>query len=162
MFTVFDLFRLLSVLAGAGVGAFVGHGLLGWMGAAGGVLVGWVVGYGVGGLPFFFVARFLNNDLRRADPASLSQRLEAEYFISHLILAELAQRGEDLAKYEEPILQLLRSESGDRRRHGWASLRFFYPARAEALADYKYEAPAEECRKQVEEALAKGRPVEQA
>ncbi|WP_216619060.1 hypothetical protein, partial [Corallococcus carmarthensis] len=116
---------------------------------------GWGVGYQVGGLPFFFVARILNNDLRRADPASLRQRLEAEYSISHLILAELGRRGEHLARYEEPILQLLRSESGDPRRHGWASLRYFYPARAEALADYKPEASAEECRRQVEEALTR-------
>ncbi|RKG82749.1 hypothetical protein D7W79_01740 [Corallococcus exercitus] len=96
MFTVFDLFRVLSALAGAGVGAFVGHGLLGWMGGVGGVPVGWVVGYCVGGLPSFFVARFLDNDLRRADPASLRQRLVPEYYISHLILAELARRGEEV------------------------------------------------------------------
>ncbi|RKH39966.1 hypothetical protein D7V93_39930 [Corallococcus llansteffanensis] len=119
------------------------------------MLAGWVVGYWVGGLPSFFVGRYLNNDLRRADPASLRQRLKAEYYISHLILAELGRRGEDLARYEEPILQLLRSESGDQRRHGWASLRYFYPTRAEALADYKHEASAEECRRQVEEVLTR-------
>ncbi|WP_147468258.1 hypothetical protein [Corallococcus interemptor] len=135
------------------MGAFVGHGLLGWMGAAGGVPVGWVLGYGVGGLPFLVVARILSNNLRRTDPASLKQRLEAEYYISHLLLAELAQRGEDLAQYEEPILQLLQAESGDRRQHGWTSLQSFYPARAEALADYKPEASAEACRQQVEQAI---------
>ncbi|MFY2558730.1 hypothetical protein ACN469_13970 [Corallococcus terminator] len=155
MFTAFDMFQVLSLLVGAGVGSVVGHGLLGWMGAVGGVLVGAVVGFCVGGLPSFFVARSLEKDLRRADPESLRQRLGEQYFISHLILAELAVRGEDLAKYEEPILQLLRSDSESQRRHGWASLRYFYPARAEALGDYKFEAPAEECRRRVEEVLAR-------
>ncbi|WP_342382166.1 hypothetical protein NVS55_08600 [Myxococcus stipitatus] len=154
MFTLFDLIRLLATLVGATVGAWVGYGLLGLAGCVLGTLVGGVTGSFVGAFPFFFAARSLRNELRRADSDSLGQRLQSDYFISHLILDELNARSEDLARYEEVILGLMQSESSDRRRHGWASLRVFYPARAQALASYNHEASVEECRQQVASQLA--------
>lgn len=155
MFTAFDLLQMLGALMGAAGGGWVGHGLLGWVGAALGTLVGWVAGFVVGGLPFFFAARSLVGHLSHEDLSSLVRRLVDEFYISHLILAELKRRGEDLARFEEPILGLMQSESNDRRRHGWASLQRFYPARAEALANYAPEASVEDCRQQIANVLAR-------
>ncbi|AGC42913.1 hypothetical protein MYSTI_01580 [Myxococcus stipitatus DSM 14675] len=149
MFTLFDLLRVLATLMGAAVGGWLGDSLFGMAGSILGALVGGVSGSFVGALPFFLAARSLRRELQRADSASLGRRLQEQYFISHLILAELDARSEDLARFEESILALMQSESSDRRRHGWASLRSFYPARAQALANYDSAASVEACRQQV-------------
>jgi hypothetical protein len=59
-----------------------------------GVLVGVVAGWTIGRVPFVVASGSLRRSLRRASSFDLRSRLEREYFISHLIIADLVSRGE--------------------------------------------------------------------
>ncbi len=127
MFTIFHLLQVLGVVAGLVVGAGVGGGRFGLAGAIAGGALGLVIGWFVGRLPWLLAWGALRRDLRRASAEELRQRVSREYYISHLLIAELASRGESIDVLREVVKEQLRSESPDRRRFAEATAKLWFP-----------------------------------
>jgi hypothetical protein len=125
MFTIFHLFELMGTIFGIVAGAAVGKAWLGWVG----LLLGGVVGFLVGGvlarLPYAISIAVLKRNLQRCDISILRSRLEKEYYISHLIIAQLLIRGEPIESFRDYVAELRRSDSADRRRIGEHLLRIW-------------------------------------
>src|SRR5687768_2868117 len=92
MLTLFDVLQCVGAAAGAVVGYRLGTGIGATVGGVLGSIVGVVVGWMVGGMPFALSFWFLRRSLRRASVADLRSRLGQDYFVSHLIIAELVTR----------------------------------------------------------------------
>src|SRR5262249_9210917 len=125
--TVFNVFQFVALLGGAMAGYRIGHASGGTVGAIAGVVVGASVGWRVGRVPQVLVSRWLHRSLRRANSADLRSRLEGEYFISHLIIAELVSRGEPVESLREVVTAQLNSDSPDVRRFGRANAQTWFP-----------------------------------
>jgi hypothetical protein len=123
--TVFDLFELVGAFSGLATGVIFGHRWLGWIGVILGGAVGLFAGRILGRLPYAISSEMLRRDLKRCDIANLRSRLDREYFISHLIIAELVVRGEPIESNRDYVSGLLRSDSPDRRRFGERILRLW-------------------------------------
>ena len=113
MFTIFHLILLVVAVATAVSGAIVGLKEFGIGGAVVGGVLGLAVGVVVGKLPFALPMAWLRWDLRRSSVEPLRRRLDEQYFLSHLILAELARRGEPMDNFREAVARQLASESPD-------------------------------------------------
>ena len=118
MFTIFHFLELASVLTCLTIGVFLGHGGFGWPGLILGGAVGYFVGRILGRIPLAISLAMLRRDLKRCDASTLRSRLEREYYISHLIIAELLVRGESIESFRDYVSELLRSDSPDKRRFG--------------------------------------------
>jgi len=118
MLTIFHILQLAGTVAGAVVGfrlgASVGGTVGGIIGSVAGIVVGWVIGR----LPFALTMWSLNRSFKRASVADLRLRLEKEYFISHLIIAELVTRGEPVESFRTVVAHQLASSSPDVQRFG--------------------------------------------
>jgi hypothetical protein len=64
----------------------------------------------------------------------LRERLQTEYFVSHLIIPILLRRDEPVSELREYTLGLLASGAAVERWHGWRSLSLWFPETAAALA----------------------------
>lgn len=132
--SLFDVLTLAAAGGGAILGFQVGYrsfGLpLGTVGAAAGLLLGFVLARATTALMFH---RFIRQ-LQRTDTTALRGRLENEYFISHLIIGILRARGEPEVELRDHTLRLLLSSSVDERWHGWRTLNLCFPEMAERLA----------------------------
>lgn len=131
------------------LGADAGQARLGLIGAAAGALLGGVLGYLAGRLPFALACHWLMRDFSRQSSQRLRERLTAEYYVSHLILAELMRRGEDISGDLPAVLTLLRSESPDERKFGLGSLQLAFPELAQQLSDFDPRESTESCREKV-------------
>lgn len=118
MFTIFDLLELTGAFAGLAVGVIFGHGWFGWLGVFLGGAIGFFAGRILGRVPLAISSAMLKRDLKRCDVSTLRSRLEREYYISHLMIAELLLRGEPIESFRDYVSELLRSDSPDRRRFG--------------------------------------------
>jgi uncharacterized protein (TIGR02996 family) len=127
MFTLFDCFQIMGLAVAALAGLAAGHQLFGIVGAIAGTLLGLVVGAIVGRLPFVVAFGFLRRDLRNASTSSLRDRLQRQYYISHLIIAELVVRGEPVEGFREIVRAQLDSPSADERRFGSANADLWFP-----------------------------------
>jgi hypothetical protein len=127
MFTIFHLLQVLGVVAGFMIGAIVGGGRFGLAGAIAGGPIGVVVGWFVGRLPWLLALGALRRDLRRASAEELRQRVSREYYISHLLIGELASRDESIDVLREVVKEQLRSESPDRRRFAEGTAKLWFP-----------------------------------
>ena len=94
MLTAFDLLQLLGILAGIATGLSIGHACFGWVGAAVGGVLGLLAGYLVGRLPWLIAWGIFRFRIKSTSTERLRKRLETQYFISHLLIAEIVVRGE--------------------------------------------------------------------
>ena len=127
MLTVFDILEFAGAVAGAVFGYRLGAGVGGAVGGVLGATAGIAVGWFVGGLPFDVSFWFLWRSLRRASVTDLRSRLVREYYISHLIIAELVRRGEPVESFRPVVEQQLASPSADVQRFGNANARMWFP-----------------------------------
>jgi hypothetical protein len=118
MVTLFDLIQVLALLIGLFVGATQGYQSGNLLGMFVGALIGLVAGWLIGRLPFLLAMIWVRTDLKRASTERLKTRLVREYFSSHLIIAELLQRGESLASFSEYANELAQSEDVNKARFG--------------------------------------------
>jgi hypothetical protein len=82
--TIFHLAQLMGIVAGVVVGVRLGHRYIGLLGAFGGSAIGLAIGIVVGRIPLIVVAAWLRYDLKRSSNAKLRQRLESQYYASHM------------------------------------------------------------------------------
>jgi hypothetical protein len=127
MLTMFDILQFAGVVAGAGFGYQYGAGIGGAVGGVLGLIAGVAVGWIVGRLPFFVSFWSLRRWLKCASVGDLRLRLERQYFISHLIIAELVTRGEPVESFRSIVEQQLASRSADVQRFGRANARVWFP-----------------------------------
>lgn len=127
MLTMFDILQFAGVVAGALLGYSLGTGIGGAVGGVLGAIAGIVVGWLVGRLPFAVSSWSLRRSLRRASVTDLRSRLEQEYFISHLIIAELVTRGEPVESFRSVVEHQLASQSADVQRFGRANAQLWFP-----------------------------------
>jgi len=125
MFTIFHLLELIGAVFGVVAGAAIGQRWLGWVGVILGAVAGFFVGRTIGRVPYAIAGEMLKRDLKRCDVATLRSRLDREYYISHLIIAQLLIRGEPIESFREYVSELRRSDSADRRRFGEQLLRIW-------------------------------------
>jgi hypothetical protein len=119
---------------GVAAGVAVGRRWFGWVGIIVGAVLGLLLGYCLGKLPYLIAVQTLIRNLHRCDTATLRSRLEKEYYISHLIIAELLLRGETIESFQGYVSGLVLSDSPDRRRFGKEVLRI-WPATAQPPAE---------------------------
>lgn len=127
LITVFNVLQFAGVIAGAGFGYRLGAGIGGTIGGVVGLVVGIAVGWTIGRLPFVVSFWSLRRSLKRASVADLRSRLEREYFISHLIIAELVIRGEPVESFRSIVEQQLASQTADVQRFGRANAQVWFP-----------------------------------
>jgi hypothetical protein len=125
--TLFDILQYTGLLVGALIGYAFGHGTAGNLGAVVGVIAGITVGWVVGRLPFTVTLRSLLRSLRSAISPTLRSRLDREYFISHLIIAELVNRGEPVESFRPVVVAQLNSKSPDVQRFGRGNAKRWFP-----------------------------------
>jgi hypothetical protein len=132
-FTIFDICIASAAFAGAVLGAKYGAARFGVVGGAIGAALGGGAGLVVGRLPYAIALTFAKRSLEKESTQRLRERLRSgkEYYITHLLLANLMARGEDIAQELPFILELVRSNSPDRRRFGLMSLQLGFPDVAE-------------------------------
>jgi hypothetical protein len=119
---------------GVAAGVAVGRRWFGWVGIIVGAILGLFLGFLLGKLPYLIAVQTLIRNLHRCDTATLRSRLEKEYYICHLIIAELLLRGETIESFRGYVSGLVLSDSPDRRRVGREVLRI-WPATAEPPAE---------------------------
>lgn len=144
MFTIFHIFRIIGLLFGFVFGIRFGFDFYGWRGAIIGSILGALIGIFVGNLPLFVGNWYLWITLKLSDSSKLKKRLEKEFFISHLIIAELVVRGENTEQFKDYALNLLQSEYSNQRRFGWHNLTIWFPELAKNLESYDCENPTDE------------------
>ena len=127
MITIFDIIQFVAPLGGAIVGYRIGHASAGTVGGVAGVAVGVAVGWAVGRLPFIVASGSLQRSLKRAPSSDLRARLDREYFISHLIIAELVRRGEPVESLRQFVTAQLTAVSSDVQRFGRANAQTWFP-----------------------------------
>jgi hypothetical protein len=137
-FTLFGLIRIAFVMAGIVIGGSWGSAWFGSVGGFTGGALGVIVGYIIGGVPYALSIRTLQNSLDKETDLQLRDRIASgkEYYISHLLLAQLMKRGQDVTDMLPSIVDLLESESSDRRRFGWGSLKFAFPEIASKISTF--------------------------
>ncbi len=127
MITIFDILQFSVALGAAMTGYRLGHAGAGRAGAFAGAVVGAAAGWIVGRVPAILASRWVHRAMRRANSADLRSRLERDYFLSHIILAELASRGEPLESLRPFVVAQLNSESADVQRFGRANAKMWFP-----------------------------------
>lgn len=127
MITIFDIFQFVAIFGGGAAGYRLGSSIAGNVGAGVGVIVGIVVGWAAGRAPCFFVSRFFHKSLKQTNSSNLRSRLVDEYYISHLIIAELVSRGESVESFRQIVAMQLNSESLDVQRFGQANAQAWFP-----------------------------------
>ena len=87
-----------------------------------------ILGWGMIDLQLMFPTRgILRFQLKRASVEKLKQDLEEQYYVAHLLIAELIRRGEAVEQFWPYVLSLLKSDSDDKRRFGWHNLNIWFP-----------------------------------
>jgi hypothetical protein len=157
MFTLFDLLQWTTAL-GLMIGlALLGQAKLGWLGAIGGGVLGFVVGSILGRIPLMMSWASYHRHLKRSSTEQLKSELKEQYFVSHLLIAELVVRGEPVEQFWPYILSQVQSESSDQRRFGWRSLNVWFPRLAQQVEGFDPYASTDMCREKLK-ALEKAVP----
>ena len=145
MVTLFDMLQWIGALAGAVIGSV----RFDRPGAVGGAIVGFFLGAIVGRIPFAIAWSCFRFRVKRRSIDRLKQDLEQQYFVSHLLIAELVVRGEPVEQFWPYILSLLGSDSSDERRFGWANLQLWLPRLAARIEGWNPHDSAAKCREQL-------------
>lgn len=127
MLTMFDILQFAAVVAGMYFGYRLGAGIGGILGGVVGSIAGMTIGWIVGRLPFVVPFWSLRRSLKRSSLSDLRSRLDREYFISHLIIAELVTRGEPVESFRSVIEHQLASPSADVQGFGRANAQMWFP-----------------------------------
>jgi hypothetical protein len=147
--TIFDVFQLTCTFGGMTLGFLMGHRHFGLAGGIVGVVVGMAVGVFVGRLPLALSLWWLKRDLKQSSIAGLKSKLDRQFYLSHLIIAELVVRGEPVESFKSYVLALLHSDAADKRNFGWNNLRIWFPELAEKMEGFKPSNPTEECERRL-------------
>jgi hypothetical protein len=118
MVIIFQLSRLLGVVVGLAVGGLVGFGASAWAGVPIGVVLGFSAGFLVGALVHEFAVIGIRLGLKCSNTTKLKARLGCDYCLSHLIIAELVNRGEPSEQFRGHVESLPTSASGPHRSIG--------------------------------------------
>lgn len=147
-FTLFGLLCFFGAIIGAIIGYKYGFFRFGPTYSVACSLAGGVIGYTVFRLPYLFVDRRIQYILKNETSQQLRDRLyiKDQYFIILLILTQLINRHENINNELSFVIGLIRSDSIDRRRFGWAALNFAYPKIAIQIAEYQPTDRTEKCR----------------
>lgn len=149
MFTIFDVFALIGPCYGVFVGATKGYHYYGWWGGIAGAIVGFLIGLTAGRLPFLLAIIIVN--FGGKSTAQLRQVFrDDQYYIYHLALAALMERGEDISQVKPVIIATLASPDEDKRRFGWAALQLGYTDLAAALERFNPQSPLASHLQQIE------------
>lgn len=148
MFTLFDALEISAIGIGMIIGAKHGYVVFGTTGAVMGSVIGGGIGFLAGRLPWVLGSRWVNRRYAADSNERLRERLRSgkEYFVSHILLAHLMSRGENVADELPCIVALINSEYVDRRHFGWAALKLAFPDRAQKIASYQPSDSTEKCR----------------
>lgn len=143
-YSLFDLFIFFGVTAGIIIGSKCGYGNLGVAGA----VLGGAIGALMGWLPYAVASYFVQRSLEKESVQQLRDRIRSgnEYFITPLLLAHLLRRGENVADELPFIIELIKSDSADRRRFGWAALKFAFPEIASEIPEFRPHDSTDKCR----------------
>jgi hypothetical protein len=117
---------------GIAAGVAAGRRWFNWVGIIVGAVLGLFIGFLLGKLPYVIAVQTLIRNLHRCDSATLRSRLQQEYYISHLIIAELLLRGEPIESFQDYVSDLVRSDSPERRLFAKEVLRI-WPDTAQPL-----------------------------
>jgi hypothetical protein len=146
---LFDLIHVAGMLGGAGVGLTMGGREFGAAGAVVGGVLGLVVGHVLGIAPWCICWAAFRLSIKRAPTERLRERLKTEYYVSHLLIAEMVVRGEPAESFWPYVLSSLRSDSFAERHSGWKNLNIWFPRMAKQIEGFRPQAPAETCREYV-------------
>jgi hypothetical protein len=124
---IFLLSRILGVLLGLAVGAVIAVGASAGAGVFIGVILAISVGFLVGSLPHEIALVLIRLVFKWRDKNKLRAQLESDYWLSHLIIAELVSRGEPVEQFRGYVESLLRSDSAFRRSYGKMNRRKWFP-----------------------------------
>ncbi len=127
LLTLFDLFKFGGALMGAVAASSFGYRTFGWPAAIVAAPLGLIAGAFIGNLPWIATDLLMRYELKRSSSARLKQRLESEFFISHLLIAELVSRGEPLEQFRDYVTGLMRSADPHQRYFGHAVARIWFP-----------------------------------
>jgi hypothetical protein len=126
MITAFDMLQLIGTVAGVAAGIALG-GRFGIAGTIIGGILGFVVGAFAGRVPWALAWASMRRELQRATVSEPRERAKTEYYFSHLLIAELASRGEPIDDLRSVVAAQLNSDSADVRRFGQANARLWFP-----------------------------------
>jgi hypothetical protein len=127
MLTIFHFMQLLGAGVGLVMGLDIGHQEFGVTGTIVSGFAGVVCGYLLGALPYAVAGIWIRQDLKHCDTTELKARLDRQYAISHLIIAQLVRRGEPVEQFRGYVDSLRHSGSADRRRFGDLNHRIWFP-----------------------------------
>ncbi len=146
MFTLFDLIRLLAIVAGTVTLGLAGWNTFGFVGCAVGVPVGFIFGAIIGQLPLIVILKCMSRRFDRMTDEQLVDKLhDPACLIPSILLLELNRRGSDIQR-ELPFVQsLLASDEMHRRTAGWAALTSAFPELVGRIPGYNPTATAAEC-----------------
>jgi hypothetical protein len=95
------------------------------------VLIGATLGISVGCLAGALLHEFaligMRLGMKWSDTTKLKSRLERDYCLSHLIIAELVSRGEPVQQFRGHVEALVRSNSASRRSCGKECRKKWFP-----------------------------------
>jgi len=147
MFTLFDLFRLASMIGGAALLGALGWRHMGIVGCVVGIPVGWILGGLIGQLPFIIGLTWIARRLQQQTNDELLDELHSGRCPTpNLHLLELGRRGYDIQRELPFIHNLLSSDDMNQRMKGWVVLTSAFPEFVEQIPDYNPTAPTEDCR----------------
>ena len=127
MMTLFDLLRVTGACVGVWYAASWAYREWGWPAAVVAGALGYAIGTILGRLPYVAVRALMLRGFELSSDDRLRGRLEGEYYISHLLIAELVSRGEPAEQFRGYVAGLLQSEDPDRRRFGTRAASVWFP-----------------------------------
>lgn len=147
---MFLFFQLLFLIIGLIAGIYFGGSYFGWLGGIIGGFFGAVLGFFIlGRIPLLLGFLFLRDDLKKCDNLTLKKRLETQYYISHLIIAELASRGELVEQFRDYIFSQLQSDNFNERDFGWQNLNVWFPELAAQIESFDPTSPTNKSMKKI-------------
>jgi len=154
-YTIFDSLSFIVIFSVAVVGARYAYMNFGFVGGLAGAAIGGGIGLFLGRLPYailsWSIQRYFKNKSSEVIRAYIHKG--DHFVITHILLANLMVRGESIIDELPFVLDLMKSDSLNRRQHGWLAFRLSYPELLPKLNGYSPKDAAEKCRSIVSNAL---------
>jgi len=151
MFTIFHVFILVGLAAGAAAGGILGAKYFGWPGRILGALLGAWAGGIVGNIPYLITLKWMAREIVKKSNDELRAELhDSKCLTPNLLLLELDRRGEDIRRELPLVLEMLTAEDTSRRGPGWAALTSAFPELARRVKNYCVNDSVEVCRQKIE------------